>query len=159
MKNESTELAQNPPFCKADVSGSVISPNDIRIGNLVTDEFYESFKTIIKVESVDSRGINLEIEDDGNYPECASRWIEPYYRFDTLRAIPISEELLLKIGAVKLDFKEFPSFNLKGLQINFVNGFWIEYVSRVEIKGLHFLQNIFYFRNSEELAVSVLTDR
>ena len=154
-----TENNEKEALNKTDVSGSVISPNDIRIGNLVTDEFYESFKTIIKVESVDSRGINLEIEDDGNYPECASRWIEPYYRFDTLRAIPISEELLLKIGAVKLDFKEFPSFNLKGLQINFVNGFWIEYVSRVEIKGLHFLQNIFYFRNSEELAVSVLTDR
>jgi len=142
----------------SDDSGSVIF-RDLCIGNLVTDEFYDSFKTIIKVNSIDERGINLKIEDDGNYyPECAQRWIEPYYRIDKLRAIPISEELLLKIGAIKLDFKDFPSFNLKGLQVNFIDGLWIEHVSRIEIKGLHHLQNIFYFRNSEDLPVSVLTD-
>ena len=28
MKNESTELAQNPPFCKADVSGSALFQGD-----------------------------------------------------------------------------------------------------------------------------------
>ena len=159
QRNKDEVPTSSPTCCNTNVSGSVICPQDIRLGNLVTDEFYDSFKTIIEVQSVNNKGINLEIEDDGNYPECASRWIEPYYRFDTLRAIPISEDLLLKIGAVKLEFKEFPSLNLKGLQINFVNGLWLEYVSRVEIKGLHFLQNIFYFRNSEELAVSVLTDR
>lgn len=140
------------------VSGSVIF-RDLCLGNLVTDEFYDSFKTIIKIESIDERGIDLYIEDDGNYPECAHNWIEPMKRFDDLRAIPISEELLLKLGAIKLDFKEFPSFNLKGMQINFTNGLWIEFVSQVEIKGLHHLQNIFYFRNSEELSVSILTDR
>ena len=152
------ELHIKPQLTIPRVSGSVIF-RDLCIGNLVTDEFYDSFKTIIKVDSIDECGINLEIEDDGNYPECAKRWIEPYYRLDTLRAIPISEELLLKLGAIKLDFKDFPSFNLKGLQINHIDGLWIEYVSRIEIKGLHHLQNIFYFRNSEDLAVSVLTDR
>ena len=45
---------------------------------LLTDEFYDSFKTIITVNSIDERGINLEIKDDGNYPECAQTWIEPY---------------------------------------------------------------------------------
>ena len=150
--------AENNKLTIPRVSGSVIF-RDLCIGNLVTDEFYDSFKTIIKVDSINEHGINLGIEDDGNYPECADRWIEPYYRFDTLRAIPISEDLLLKLGAIKLDFKNFPSFNLKGLQINYIDEFWIEYVSRVEIKGLHHLQNIFYFRNAEDLAVSVLTDR
>ena len=53
---------------------------------------------------------------------------------NTQLTIPISEELLLKLGAIKLDFKDFPSFNLKGLQINHIDGLWIEYVSRVEIK-------------------------
>lgn len=139
-----------------DNAKNIITVRDLCIGNLVTDEFYDSFKTIIKVDSIDERGINLEIEDDGGYPECAQTWIEPYYRLDTLRPIPISEELLLKLGAVNLDSKEFPSFNLNGLQINYVIGLWIEYVSRVEIKGLHHLQNIFYFRNSEDLDVSIL---
>ena len=153
-----SDKEQNQSLQQPFVSSSVIF-RDLCIGNLVTDEFYDSFKTIIKIDSIDERGINLEIVDDGNYPECAQRWIEPYYRFDTLRAIPISEELLLKLGAIKLEFKDFPSFNLKGMQINYINGLWVEYVSRVELKGLHHLQNMFYFINSEDLAVSVLTER
>ena len=136
--------------------GNCIDFRDLCIGNLVTDEFYDSFKTIIRVESLDQRGINLDIEDDGNWAECAQTWIEPYYRFNILRPIPISENLLLKLGAVKLESKDFPSFNLKGLQINYINDVWIEYVSRAEIKGLHHLQNILYFRNMEDLDVSVL---
>ena len=140
------------------VSGSVIF-RDLCIGNLVTDDFYDSLKNITKLDSIDERGINLEIEDDGNYSECAQRCIRPYHRLDTLRPIPISAELLLKLGAIQLDFKDFLSFNLYGLQINYIDGLWIEYVSRVEIKGLHHLQNIFYFRYSEDLAVSVLTDQ
>ena len=152
-----SDKEQNQSLQQPFVSSSVIF-RDLCIGNLVTDEFYDSFKTIITVDSIDERGINLEIEDDGNYPECAQIWIEPYYRLGTLRAIPISEELLLKLGAIKLEFKDFPSFNLKGMQINYINGLWIEYVSRVELKGLHHLQNIFYFRNSEDLAVSILTN-
>lgn len=80
------------------------------------------------------------------------------YSDEEVEVVKITEELLLKIGAIKLDFKEFPSFNLFGTQINFVNGLWIEYVSRVEIKGLHHLQNIFFFRNSEELQIGSLTE-
>ncbi len=140
------------------VSGSVIL-RDLCIGNLVTDDFYDSLKNITKIDSIDERGINLEIKDDGNYSECAQRCIGPYRRLDTLRTIPISAELLLKLGAIQLDFKDFLSFNLYGLQIYYIDGLWIEYVSRIEIKGLHHLQNIFYFRYSEDLAVSVLTDQ
>lgn len=74
----------------------MIQSQELRIGNLVTDEYYDSFKTIIEVESVNDKGINLEIEDDGNWSEIAQRWIEPYYRFDQLRGIPLTEEWLLK---------------------------------------------------------------
>ncbi|WP_035670801.1 hypothetical protein [Flavobacterium sp. 83] len=74
----------------------------------------------------------------------------------SLKPIKLSEELLLKLGAVKLDFKTFPCFNYKGMQINYVRGMWIEYVSQVEITGLHHLQNIFYFRMCEELSIENL---
>lgn len=70
------------------------------------------------------------------------------------KPIPLTEELLLRLEAVKLDFKDYPSYNLKGIQINFINGMWIEYVSRIEITGLHHLQNIFYFRMNEELTIN-----
>lgn len=68
--------------------------------------------------------------------------------------IPLTEDMLLNnLGAVKLAFKDFPSYSLKGVQINFIDGLWIEYVSRVEIKGLHHLQNIFNVRN-EKLVIN-----
>ena len=132
----------------------MIKPTELRIGNLLTTEWYDSYSYMILVKSTNDRGINLEIEDDGNYPEFARHFIEPYYEYHELYPIPITEELLLKLGAIKLDFKDFPSFNLRGIQINYIDGLWIEYVSRVEITGLHHLQNIFYFRNTEELDVS-----
>lgn len=132
----------------------MIKPTELRIGNLLTDEYYPHSATRINIESINQDGVNLEIEDDGNWPECARHYIEPYYKHSELYPVPISEELLLKLGAIKLDFKKFPSFNLKGIQINYINGLWIEYVSRVEIIGLHHLQNIFYFRNTEELDIS-----
>ena len=79
----------------------MIESKELRIGNLVTDEFYDSFKTIIEVDSISDRGINLFIEDDGNYPECAGTWIEPEKRFDTIFGIPLTEEWLLKFGFEK----------------------------------------------------------
>jgi hypothetical protein len=77
-----------------------------------------------------------------------------YHHRGIYNYIPLSEDILLNCGAIKKPkFNCFPSFNLKGLQINYINDMWIEYVSQVEITGLHHLQNIFYFRMSEELSV------
>lgn len=134
----------------------MINPTELRIGNLLTTEWYDSYLDMMLVESINYKGINLDVQDDGNYQELAAHFIEPEYEFRKLYPIPITEELLLKLGAIKLDFKEYPSFNLKGIQINYIDSLWIEYVSRVEITGLHHLQNIFYFRNTEELDISVI---
>jgi len=71
---------------------------DLRIGNLLTDEFYPDFNTIITVESINEKGINLEIENSNDYPECQSHWIDPYYPFDNLRGIPLNESWFIKLG-------------------------------------------------------------
>jgi hypothetical protein len=143
MKNN--DINENPQLRQNAVSGSVILPTEIRIGNIV--KLIYGQRKYSTVTGVDSEYIYIdEITSD-------------YTEHSEFESIPISEELLLKLNAIKLDFKDFPSFNLFGMQINFVNGLWIEYVSRVEIKGLHHLQNIFFFRNSEELRISSLTDR
>jgi|GEM_PF-2248104 len=143
MKNN--DINENPQLRQNAVSGSVILPTEIRIGNIV--KLIYGQRKYSTVTGVDSEYIYIdEITFD-------------YTEHSEFEAIPISEELLLKLNAIKLDFKDFPSFNLFGMQINFVNGLWIEYVSRVEIKGLHHLQNIFFFRNSEELRINSLTDR
>lgn len=79
----------------------MIEAKELRFGNVVTDEFYESFKTIITVESINEKGINLNIEDDGNYPELSQRWIEPDNRFDTLFGIPLTDEWIVNFGLSK----------------------------------------------------------
>ena len=84
-----------------------LTANELRIGNLVTDEFYDSFKTTIKVESIKDKGINLLIEDDGNWSEIAQRWIGVEYTFDKLRPIPLTEEWLIRMG-----FEHLPHANL-----------------------------------------------
>lgn len=77
----------------------MIKPQELRIGNLVTDEFYDSCKTIIEVESINKKGINLLIEDDGDLPELAEMWVSPEFTFDKLHPIPLTEEWLIKFGA------------------------------------------------------------
>ena len=90
-----------PPLSQTTVSGSVILPSDLRIGNYVTDEFFKDFKTFYEVLSINEKGINLYIEDDGNYPECAKTWIEPEWRLDVLKPIPLSDEWILKFKNIK----------------------------------------------------------
>jgi hypothetical protein len=136
-----------------------IKANDLRVGNYVTDEFYQHFKTIIKVDSVNEKGINLAIEDDGNYPECASRWIEPEYTFDKLRGIELTEELLLtKCGFSKPDKKdefggllspELPNGN----RIRLVNLEWRTNHFSVKFETLHHLQNWWYDNFQSELTI------
>jgi len=109
----------------------------------------------MKVKISDLRIGNL-IDYDGECIKLDGSTLASYIQNELtfiFNSIPLKEELLLRLGAVKLDFKGYPSYNLKGMQINFINGMWIEYVSRIEITGLHHLQNIFYFRMSEELTI------
>ncbi len=137
--------------------------NELRIGNLVTDEFYGSFKTIIKVESINDKGINLAIEDDGNYPECASRWIEPYYKFNELYGIPLTEEILLKCGFEKLTTKSegynASSYSYRrgsSLIVCLYDGILsVSFWQGNEKKYLHELQNFFFTLTGEELEITL----
>lgn len=56
MKKENTELAQNPPFCKADVSGSSFDWN--KFANALKDEFGESL-----------------VEEDGGEEDAYNWWL------------------------------------------------------------------------------------
>lgn len=76
----------------------MINPRELQLGNLVTDEFYDSFKTIIAIDSINDKGVNLNIEDDGNWPELAQTSIVPEFAFDKLRGIPLTEEWLVRFG-------------------------------------------------------------
>lgn len=113
---------------------------DLRLGNYVHGPLGELCHITQLGYSLNSDFIGFEIVGKEGFGQNGC---EP---------IPLTEDLLVKrLGAIKLDFKDFPSYNLKWMQINYIDGMWIEYVSRMEIKGLHHLQNIFYFRTGEEL--------
>ncbi|WPR71161.1 hypothetical protein SLW70_14630 [Flavobacterium sp. NG2] len=121
-----------------------VSVTDLRIGNLL--EYYPEGENLEwQYFFIDWYDIKLCEEENESFNNDS-------------RPIPITEELLLKIGAIKLDYKDFPSYNLFGTQINSVNGLWFDFTTKIELKGLHHLQNIFFFRNSEELQISALTE-
>lgn len=128
---------------------------ELRIGNLVTDQFYESFKTVIEVESVNDKGINLQICDDGNYPECAKIWIEPEYKFNDLNPIPLTEEWLIKFGLIKLR-SPMLSFVLGCYEICF-NPISEDYSVILKggvictLKYVHQLQNLYFALTGKEL--------
>jgi hypothetical protein len=138
----------------------MINASELRIGNLVTDEFYGSFKTIIKVESINDKGINLAIEDDGNYPECASRWIEPYYKFNELYGIPLTEELILKIkNDVKVNhMKDQLLFSIDDVSYYLKDGIVEVFTTHqseptTTVSSFHELQNVHFALRKKELVI------
>jgi len=139
-----------------------IKAEELRIGNLVADEWFDSFKIIIKIESINDKGINLEITDDGNWSEIAQRFITPEYEFKQLRGIPITEELLLKIGFSKwrdtylvLYIDEESGFNIsynissKGIECGYQDEMF-------HIKHLHQIQNLYFALTGQELNIGSL---
>lgn len=128
---------------------------ELRIGNYVTDEFYESFKNVNIVSSINEYGVNLFIEDDGNYPECAKTWIEPEYRNDVIFGIPLTEEWLLKFGFLSNpydDIYELDGFYLDAICIDLNLGVQY-YYNGLEIKYVHQLQNLYFALTGTELYV------
>lgn len=139
--------------------------NELRIGNLVTDEFYDSFKSIFVVDSVNEEGINLLIDDDGNYPEIAQRWICPEYKLDLLHPIPLTKEWLIEFGFDKYRgcYQIFlPNIQDKGaMYLSFENVSTIaslcdmrerlETVNLTNVNYVHQLQNLYFALTGEEL--------
>jgi len=75
---------------------------------------------------------------------------------EALSAIPLNEEILLKFeGFLFIGDSHFKCYNINGMEINFIDDKWIEYVSRVEIKYLHELQNIYYWRTKKHLQIKL----
>ena len=132
-----------------------ITPEKLRIGNLVKvnnqlrNELSEGIPIInlFKVRKLSEDEIDIYNEIENIYEFC---------NFENIEPIELTEEMLFKLGAIKHQHRTFPSFNLFGIEINYIDNVWKEYVTRVEIEGLHHLQNIFYFRRNEELNVDII---
>lgn len=145
----------------------MIARSELMIGNLVTDEFYENFKTIIKVDSINERGINLTIQDDSNYPECPERWIDPEYTWDTLFGIPMSEEWFIERFGFNRDGRLHPTYRLGMIIVEkalledgvyFVRKAISSTTSVIlkRIRFVHELQNVYYHNNDSNKSLTVI---
>jgi hypothetical protein len=107
----------------------MIKATDLRVGNLVYIYGIPERVTaemILKISEIEKRGkFAIDV-----YP------------------MPIAEILLINAGARKIGEN---AYNLNGMQINFTDGKWIEYVHKIELEGIHHLQNVFYFTRGKEL--------
>ena len=121
----------------------MIRTKDLRLGNIVNDNMGFAMKVVSIFQ--DEVYLNFD-EHEGDYFE---------EDFMKLNPVQITEELLAKIGAVKIEDRDFKSYKIAGMEINLIDGKWIEYVHRIEVVGLHALQNIFYFTRGEELGIKL----
>lgn len=130
-----------------------------RIGNLVTNEFYDSFKDIINIESLNDTGINIFASDDGKPYGMAMSILDYEYTYDKLFGIPLTEEWLLKFGGTKTDMGilielqrgNVMSLNLllKSCIVSISGAFGL--VTLCHIKYVHQLQNLYYDLTEKEL--------
>ena len=142
-----------------------MNAQELRIGNIVTDEWYDSFKNIITVDSINGKGIELFIDDDGNFTELAQTWIESEMPFDTLRGIPLTEEWLLKLGFENLingfhkniSIDQELSINIKTFEIFVFRNDPIhggtDFIGLNSIQHVHQLQNLYFALTGNELTL------
>jgi hypothetical protein len=138
---------------------TMIRPEELRIGNLVTNEFHESFGDIIKVESIHEKGINVVASDDNKPYGMASPLLDFEYTFGKLKPIPLTEAWLLKCGG---DVRAFAT----GILIDRFRFLWKNaydywyvidmhnntYLTKIEY--VHELQNFYMAMNGEELKIA-----
>jgi hypothetical protein len=139
----------------------------LRIGNLVTDQFYEDFKTIIEIESIVEGGINVSASDDNQPYGLHSPILEYEYDYEQLIPIPLTEEWLVKFGFKitkdpEHNFYEKP-FDIYHVQLKRLIGrdvFYLElnkpngasYLIK-QINHVHQLQNLVHALTGEELTI------
>ena len=142
----------------------MINTNELRLGNYVTDEWNSSRYL---VESINVKGIDLEIEDDGNYPECASMWIEATIKSEEIFGIPLTEDLLLKYGFELEDEGGLSAEYCNGcisvvfdaadiaLRINSGDSYICVFYDDPAFQHLHQLQNIYFALTGQELQINL----
>ncbi len=137
----------------------MIKPEELRIGNYVTNEFYKEYKEFIRVEDLNEIGINLFVDDDSESYEIAEYFINVTHKYSELYGIPITEEILLKCGFVRCHDKEYKySFNEDNCLI--LSPYKGKYIMcdidiSVVVKYLHQLQNLFYSLTQKELKIEL----
>ena len=137
-----------------------LEAKDLRIGNLVTDEYYANFKTINEVCDINKKGIDLFIDDDGNYPECADTWIEANFKIEDIRGIPITEDWFAKLHETVIVDAKNKYCEIGRFKLIWKDAYKYWYVVDLEtgiymtkIEFVHEWQNFWSVMNGEELKI------
>ncbi len=128
----------------------MIDVKSLRIGNWIyCDSEINNKKNAVQVFSLE--------EYEGNIIFGYYTWGEKYYS-NGIEPIPLSEELLLKIG-IKQDKNDKDKFRIGGgYQVIRHDGKWLFRVigcTLNEVPYLHKLQNIYYEIEGEELQINL----
>lgn len=116
-----------------------MTASELRIGNLV----YSENDGIIKVTNISEKSV--AVSESNCYNHIPINLITP---------IQLTEDWLINFGGIKHKSRSFPSYNLNGLQFNFINGKWHEYVMQIDILSVHQLQNLYFALTQTELTLS-----
>lgn len=145
MKNKNSNLTQNPPFCKTDVSGSAFSIHDLKCGNILNYDTAEgeTSPTVIDWQDLkwlteDPKGFNL-VHSGIDLTEdvfCVNGFVETYRSEFT----------------VKYEFKEFVEIEMVW---NKTFGWRLKYLQIViPVKYFHEFQNFYYSLTGVMLSLS-----
>lgn len=125
---------------------------ELRIGNYVIDPNGE----ITKVDSINEEGIDLGMNSEHDHPEVT--FIEAFYKFEDLKGIPLTEEILLKCGFNQengiMSYVLDDYSDVKIVYETLANHYRL-YPYTYKILHLHHLQNIFHAITGVELEVSI----
>ena len=120
----------------------MIQPTDLRIGNYV----FDWVKRIAIVDSIHKDG-SIRLSSEGNYKHES-------FKSDRLSPIPLTEEILLKCGARRIDKY---TFVLLGLFIHMRKMGFVFNVGKkkIAIEHLHQLQNWAHALTNTELNIAL----
>lgn len=123
----------------------MVQANELRLGNLL--KYNEEIVEVIKIF-----GSHLEVHSD-----VFQFWTDEINEFNQ---IPLTEEILLKLGAkelIKLN-DGYKRFNLDAIHLSISpeRDYFIEYVHQIPIKYLHTFQNFVFATKTKELNVDNL---
>jgi hypothetical protein len=126
----------------------MIKAEELRLGNLV---LYKGFACMV----IGIGSVSVQLRDMQDYSPIVDRtmFVINNISLDKISPVLLTEEWLVRLGGIEVMSSIYKSYNLHGIQLSYINGMWIEYVHQVEIKGVHHLQNFYYFTKGQELEI------
>lgn len=130
------------------MTNTIIDHSTLMIDNYVTNRN----KDIVKVHSLNHHGVNLRMVDN-SIPECDIYNIEPTYLFEELYPILLTQETLSKIEGIQKHSNH--TYDIKGIEISYINHDWYEFKTQQIINTLHELQNFYFWRYKHHLTINL----